>query len=187
MIIAITGNIGSGKTTVADIFQKAGFKVINVDKIGHELYFRPDVKKKIIRRFSERILTNGDIDRRKLKNIVFNNSKRLIELNKIVHPEIIKEIKKISKQSKKIVIDGALIIEAKFNEYDKLILITADKKTQISRLTMKRKYTRKEIINIINSQLPQEKKISYADYIVDNSGTKKEFEKSIKKIIRELE
>ena len=88
MIIGITGSFGSGKTTVANMFKKYGFKVINVDKLYHNIYNKnKSLKNKIKKEFST-------LDRNKIKNIVFNDSKRLIKLNKITHPIIIKEIKK---------------------------------------------------------------------------------------------
>ena len=88
MIIGITGSFGSGKTTVANMFKKYGFKVTNVDKLYHGIYSKDkSLKNKIKKEFST-------LDRNKIKNIVFNDSKRLIKLNKITHPIIIKEIKK---------------------------------------------------------------------------------------------
>lgn len=188
MIIALTGNIGSGKSAAAELFVKAGYAPVNADKIGHVLYKRKDIKEKVIGKFGKGILTKGNIDRRKLKNIVFYNYKKLIQLNKIVHPEILMEIKKRIKKinNSNIIIEGALIVEAKFKDYDKLILLTIDREKQIKRLLKKGKYNKEEINNIISSQLAQEKKLKYADYIVDNSGSKKELEENIQKIINEL-
>ncbi|MCK5283618.1 MAG: dephospho-CoA kinase, partial [Nanoarchaeota archaeon] len=111
-----------------------------------------------------------------------------IKLNKIVHPEIIAEINKIidEKKGKDIVIEGALIIETKFKNYDKLIVVTIDKAEQIKRLLKKGKYNKDEINNILKSQIAQERKIRYADYIIDNSGSKNGFGKNVKKLIKEL-
>ena len=133
MIIAITGNIGSGKTTAAELFRNAGFSIINADEIGHELYHVKRIKDKVIKKFGKRILTKAEIDRRKLKDIVFYDKKQLIALNRIVHPEIVKEINRRIKKSrnKKIVVDAALIVEFKFRNYDKLLLITIAGKEQI--------------------------------------------------------
>ena len=188
MIIGITGNIGSGKTEASLLFRKAGFTIFNADKIGHTLYKRKDLKLKLIKLFTKEILTKGEIDRKKLKNIVFHDTKELVRLNKVVHPAIIKEIKRKIKEKKNkfIAIEGALLIETKFKSYDNLLLITIDIETQIRRLLKKGKYNKVEINNIIKSQLAQEKKLKYADFIVDNSSTKKEFQKNIRKIIKEL-
>ena len=188
MIVAITGNIGSGKSTASELFNGAGYTLLNADKIGHALYKRKEVKEKIIKTFTREILTKGVIDRKKLKNIVFHDTNELIRLNKIVHPLIIKEIKRKidANKDKNITIEGALLIEAKFKSYDKMILVTIEHDTQINRLLRKGKYNKDEINNILSSQLSQDQKLTHADYIVDNSGTRKEFEKNIRKIIKEL-
>ncbi|MBD3164566.1 dephospho-CoA kinase [Candidatus Woesearchaeota archaeon] len=184
MIVALTGNIGSGKSEVAKIFRKAGYRILNTDKIAHQLYKRGDIREKTAKAFGKKILTNGRIDRRKLKDVVFYSHSELRKLNKIIHPEIIKEIRKRSKG--KTLIEGALLIEAGFRDYDKLILVTIDKEKQIQRLLEKGKYREKELENIIRSQMPQEKKLKYADYIIDNSGTKKELEKNVRKLVKEF-
>lgn len=75
MIVAITGNIGSGKSTAVELFVKAGYSLINADIIGHELYLVSRIKTKVIRNFGKGILTKGEIDRKKLKDIVFYNKK----------------------------------------------------------------------------------------------------------------
>lgn len=185
MIIGITGNIGSGKSAAAEIFRKNGYKVINADSIGHELYRREDIKTKVVKEFGQDILSNNEISRVKLKKIVFYNPEKLKKLNSIVHPEIIKKIKNKITHLNNVVIDAALIVEVDF-KCDKLILITIDKDIQMKRLLKKGKYTKEEINNILTSQLPQEEKIKHADFIVDNSGSKEELEENIGKIIRAL-
>ena len=88
MILGITGSFGSGKTTVANIFKKYGFEVINADKLYHGIYKKNNaLRSKIKKEF-------GTINRNKIKKIVFNDYKRLKNLNKITHPTIIEEIKK---------------------------------------------------------------------------------------------
>lgn len=88
MIIGITGSFGSGKTTVANMFSRHGFKVINVDKLYHGIYNKNKALKEQIKR------EFGTLDRNKIKKIVFNDAKQLKKLNKITHPAIINEIKK---------------------------------------------------------------------------------------------
>ena len=87
MIIGVTGSFGAGKTTVANMFKKQGFRVINVDKSYSEIYRKnAPLKNKIKKEF-------GTLDRNKIKKIVFNNYNKLKKLNKITHPLIIKELK----------------------------------------------------------------------------------------------
>jgi dephospho-CoA kinase len=188
MIVAITGNIGSGKTEVCRIFQEEGWHLIDADKVGHRLYLRPDMKEGVIERFGDGILTEGEIDRKKLKAIVFYNPGELKALNKIMHPEIIKEIRKeiAGIKDKHVILEGAILIEMGEHDFDKLLLVTVEKGKQMERLLKKGKYNKEELNNILKSQMPQEEKIKYADYIVDNSGTLDELEKNVKRIIAEL-
>ena len=87
----------------------------------------------------------------------------------------------------KVVVDGALLIEAKgLSLVDKLIVVKIDRHEQIRRALKKGKYNREEIENIIKSQLSQEEKLKYADYVVDNSGDLVNTEKQVEKIIEEL-
>jgi len=188
MIIGITGAFGSGKTTVANIFKKYGFEVINADELYHGIYGRDEkLKNKIIKEF-------GALDRSKIKKIVFNDSKKLKKLNEITHPIIIKEIKnkikeiKENNQSAKIVLDVPLLIEAKMQGMvDKIIVVKCDEKAQIERLLKKGRHTRAEIENIIISQMPIEEKLRYADFVVDNSSSINEAEKQIAEIINSVQ
>ncbi|MCH8067222.1 MAG: dephospho-CoA kinase [Nanoarchaeota archaeon] len=165
MIIGVTGSFGSGKTTVANMFGKYGFKVINVDKLYHGIYNKNKaLKNKIKKEF-------GTLDRNQLKKIVFNNSAKLKKLNKLTHPIIIKTLKKEIKNNKKIVVDIPLLFESKLEKmFDKIIVVKCDKKTQIKRILKKNKYSRKEINNIINSQMPLKEKIKKVDFVLDNDG-----------------
>ena len=202
MIMGITGSFGTGKTTVANMFKKYGFRVINVDKLYRGIYNKnKNIREKIKKEF-------GTLNRNQIKKIVFNDSKKLRKLNDITHPLIIKEImsiistsnKKISiiKNSnkktiinknkyignKKIIIDAPLLIEARAESLvDKLIVVKCSKKNQIQRALKKGKYTKKEIENIIKSQMPLKEKIKHADFVVDNSKTMKETKKQVREII----
>ena len=187
MILGITGSFGSWKTTIASIFKKYGFEAINADELYHDIYEKDEkLKNKIIEEF-------GTLDRSKIKKIVFSDYKRLKKLNEITHPVIIREIKNKIKEIKKnnknfnIVLDVPLLIEAKMQRMvDKIIVVKCNKKIQFERLLKKGKYTRKEIENIINSQMPIEEKIKYADFVVDNSKSIEESRRQIWAIIKNI-
>jgi len=183
MIIGITGTFGSGKTTVANMFMKYGFKVINVDKLYHGIYNKnKTLKNKIKKEF-------GTINRNKIKKIVFNDHKKLKRLNEITHPIIIntlkKEINNIKKNKKsKVVVDVPLLFESKLEKmFDKIIVVKCSKKEQFNRILKKGKYSKEDIEQIINSQMPINKKIKHADFVVDNGKGEKETLKQIKYIV----
>ncbi len=197
MIIGITGSFGSGKTTVANMFTKHGFKVINADEFYHGIYSKDKILKSRIKK------EFGTLDRGKIKKIVFNNSSKLKKLNEITHPVVIKALKKemstiikennkkipimnnYNKKNKiKIIIDVPLLFEARMqNMFDKIIVVKCDKKTQIKRLLKKKKYSKKEIGQIIRSQVPIREKIRMADFVVDNDGSLNDAQKQVKSIV----
>lgn len=185
MIIGITGNFGSGKTTVSEMFKEYGFKIINVDKLYHGIYNNDlNLKNKIKKEFKT-------TKRSELKKIVFNDDKRLRRLNQLTHPIIIKEIKeKIKKTNPKknnIIIDAPLLLESDAKRLvDKVIVVKTTKSNSIKRISKKKRYSLNEIEKITRSQLPIKEKLRHADFVVDNNkdlkSTKKQVE-NISKII----
>lgn len=200
MIIGLTGGIGSGKSTVARMFQELGAEILDVDKIGHQtiLPYTP-AWKKIVALFGKEILQKDQrIDREKLGQIVFDDYRLLKKLNAITHPEIIKLVKeKInqikSKNSKKdsdksiLIIDAALIFEAKIASLmDRIIVVYVKEEEQIRRLSLRSHLSQGEILKRIRAQIPQEKKIRIADYIIDNNYSLDNTREQVRKIWAEL-
>jgi len=195
LVVGLTGGIATGKSTVSKIIAEKGIVVIDADRISREIVKPGEVAyKKIVEFFGEEILSeNGEIDRKKLRNIVFNDYNKLKVLNEITHPEILKKILiKIedlkSKGEKICVLDAALLIEANFHKFvDKVILVYCDIEIQISRLMKRDNLSREEAINIINSQMSFEQKKKYADYLIDNSKdidfTKKQVDRVLNSIL----
>jgi len=200
LIIGLTGGIGSGKSTVARMFQELGAEILDVDKIGHQtiLPYTP-AWKKIVALFGKEILQKDQrIDREKLGQIVFDDYRLLKKLNAITHPEIIKLVKeKInqikSKNSKKdsdksiLIIDAALIFEAKIASLmDRIIVVYVKEEEQIRRLSLRSHLSQGEILKRIRAQIPQEKKIRIADYIIDNNYSLDNTREQVRKIWAEL-
>ncbi len=190
-VVGITGSFGTGKTTVAAFFRKLGAKAIDADRITHKLLkVDTSVYKAIVRNLGKAILKeNREIDRHKLADIVFREKKALNKLNRIIHPQIIRQIKsevKAEKQSsgnKVIVIDAPLLTEAGLlNLVDKLVVVIARRSLQVSRIIKAKGLSRKEIAARIRAQLPLREKIKSADYVVDNNGSLKYTEKQVREI-----
>ena len=198
LIVGLTGGIVVGKSTVASMFKDLGAKIIDADKLGHSviLPYNP-VWGKIIRLFKKDILRNDlTIDREKLGKIVFANQTLLKKLNEITHPEIIKLIKKeinlakdkTRSQEKILVIDAALIYEAKIDRLmDKIIVVYVNEDEQAKRLIKKRNnLSKEEALQRIKSQIPMKEKVKMADYVIDNSNSLEKTKEQVEKIWQEL-
>ncbi len=186
-ILGITGNIGSGKSTIAEMFKSKDSLLIDADILAHQLFFKgSSVYKKIIATFGKKVLKAGSlIDRKTLGKIVFSNKNALIKLNSIVHPAVIKEIKRRIKDTRKkvIILDAPLIIEAGLkNIVDKLIAIKAKKSQQILRSQKKSGLSRQDIIKRMKFQISPDEKSRFADFIIDNSGSIVKTKKQVKQI-----
>ncbi|MEK6808630.1 MAG: dephospho-CoA kinase [Nanoarchaeota archaeon] len=187
MIIGITGNLGSGKSTIVKLFKEHGFKIISADKIGHKEINK--IFDELKRKFGKKIFFKGRIDRKRLGKLVFSDKRKLKMLQKITWPLIIRKIKEEIKKNdgRDIVIESALIIESGLkNLVDRLVLVKIDKDVQLKRLLKKNRYTEEEIRNILKLQLRQEEKIKYVDYVVDNGGDIENTKSQIVKLIGEL-
>lgn len=191
LILGVTGSFGSGKTTVAKMFKSCGAKIIDADKISHGL-LRPEtqVYKTIVKTFGKGILKkNKTVNRRELGRIVFSDKNLLEKLNSIMHPEVIRIIKKKLNETKEgiIILDAPLILETRRRDLaDKLIVVKSTIAEQIKRIQKKSTLTKREILNRIKSQIPFKKKLHLADFVIDNDGTFEETKKQVRQIRRVL-
>jgi len=187
MIIGITGSFGSGKTTVANMFAGLGAFVIDADELYHSLIKPGKIcHRKIIQNFGTAVLKkDGCIDRKILGRIVFKNKSKLRLLNSLVHPEVIKEAGRIigSRKEKVIVIDAALLIESGFyKKVDSVIVVKSKIKEQIERVKKQMPMSETDINARIGMQMSLRKKLAFADFIIDNGGTKTKTLSQVKKI-----
>ena len=183
-LIGLTGNIASGKSSVGKLLKENGLPVIEADRIGWEILERKEIIQEILDVFGN-ILKDGKVDRKKLGNIVFSNKRKLKIFNAIVQSPLLQKLKReIDKRSGKIiVVNAALIFEWEIEHwFDKIILVTAEKKKRIDRL-LKNNLTRKEAIQRINSQMDEKEKIKKSDFIIENNGTFEELKKKTLDII----
>lgn len=188
LVVGLTGNIGCGKSSLSELLMSKNIDVIDADIISREIMYDKELLETIFYEFGTEIKNNdGTLNRKKLGNIVFNDDDMLMKLNSITHPAIKRKINDriidISNQGKNIVvIDAALLIEGKFLDLvDKLVVITCNEEVQLNRVVNRDNMTKEEVLKRINSQMKQDEKIKYADYIIDNSkdmnNLKDEFDK----------
>ncbi|TET19224.1 MAG: dephospho-CoA kinase [Candidatus Cloacimonadota bacterium] len=184
LLIGLTGNIATGKSTIANIFKEHGIPVIEADQIGWKLLDRKDIKEHIETICGD-ILKKGRIDRKKLGKVVFSNKEKLHLLNAIIHPPLLKELKLTMANSKErfLVVNAALIFEWGIEGwFDKILLVTSPDEQQIMRLTSKQ-LTRKQAIQRMQAQMPDKDKIERCDFIIENNGSLEELMQKTNKVI----
>ncbi|WP_427338945.1 dephospho-CoA kinase [Caloranaerobacter sp. DY30410] len=194
-IIGLTGGIATGKSTVAKLLKEFGYVVIDADKIAREVV---DVGKMayldIVKEFGKDILQeNGQIDRKKLGEIIFKDEEKRRKLNQIVHPMVIQEminkIKQFSDGNKVIFLDIPLLIEEKNIlekqglKFDEIWLVYADEEKQLSRLIERDKLDMESALNRIRAQMPMTEKLKIADVIIDNNRGISELKDQIIKLL----
>lgn len=172
--VGLTGNIASGKTSVAHIFSTLGIHVINADRISRELTnINTDAYKEIINHFSSGILLeDGTIDRRKLRTIIFSNEYERLWLENLLHPLIRKEIERqISLcASPYCIVEIPLLINKDNYPYlNKILVITAPLDIQISRVMKRDQCSEKEALAIISTQPSNELRLTNADDVLNNN------------------
>lgn len=171
MVIGVTGNTGTGKTEICNLYEKWGAYLISCDELGWDVLEKPHISKQIKEKFEEAI-EEGKIQRKKLGSIVFGNQDKLKTFNEIVHPELLKDLKSAigSSGKKMVVVDGALIFEWQIeNWFDCIILLISTLEDKKKRL--KAKGLTEEIIKgRLNSQGYSDKFIKYSDFIIENDG-----------------
>ncbi len=178
--VGLTGGIATGKSTVGAMFVELGCHLIESDQIAHQL-FEPGqaVHAAVVKQFGNRVLAlDGTIDRQILGDIVFKDPKARAKLNSLVHPAIIQRqqewLKDMEAQDPHgiAIVDAALMIEVgTYKNYDKVIVVTCSPEIQRERLRARSALSEEKIESRIRSQMPNEEKTKYADFVIDNSGS----------------
>ena len=170
--IGLTGGIGSGKSTVAKIFETLGIPVYYADDASKRLMNEnEELKNSIQQHFGQEAYTDGKLNRKHLSSLVFNNPEKLALLNSIVHPATIKDAEKwMQKQTAPYAIkEAALIFESGSQEHlDKVIGVYAPAAIRIQRVMQRDNASREEAISRMNKQINEEIKMRLCDYVVTN-------------------
>ncbi|HXX24476.1 MAG TPA: dephospho-CoA kinase [Terriglobia bacterium] len=192
----LTGGIASGKTTVARFLETLGAKVIDADRLGHDLLLTSNpVHHKVVAHFGQEILKpGGEIDRERLGSIVFADPQKLSELTSIVHPSLIARVDELAKDLRVrhprgvILVDAALIYEAGVaDRFAKILVAWCRPEQQIERLMAKTGLSRQDALRRIASQIPAEEKRRRADYVIDCSGSLEETRAQAEALYAEIE
>ena len=198
MIVGLTGGIGTGKSTVSRKLRERGYPVIDLDVISREVIEYPEVIDELVRNFGIEILESQNnisgkksISRNKLRQTVFKEEKKVSVLNSIMHPPIVKEmrrqIEELRKSYKTVFVEVQLLFEAKLEkEFDIIVLVYADKKTQLERVLKRDGRSEGEVQQIINAQMDMTEKRRLSNYIIENNGDSEMLDLEIEKFIKKL-
>ena len=190
-LVAITGSIGCGKTTIAKIVGKLGYTVFDVDGWVRRLYFKKDFIKVIQEHFPA-VAENGQVNKRALRNIVFSDNRQLKVLEGLIHPflcETLKDvIRKNACRNDIFFIDVALLFEMGWDKYCDFILVAdVDYEIQKQRVMNRDKVTAEDFDKINNVQLSNSYKINLADVVVNTDKPKNLLKVEMINIIQGLE
>lgn len=195
LTVGLTGGYATGKSFVAQTFERLGCHVIYADKLGHDVLLPGgDAYEPVIDTFGDGILTSdGAIDRKQLGQLVFASSELLAQLSAIVHPAVFRLEERLLAQyasedpSGITLIEAAILIETgRYKRFQRLIVTVCDLDTQILRAVKRDKLSRDEVLARLEKQMPAEEKRSYADYVIDTGGTKEQTTARVEAIHHEL-
>ena len=193
-VIGLTGGIGSGKSTVSQCLAELGATIIDADKVGHEA-FKPDTEvwRDVVATFGREILTStGEINRKKLGEIVFNNPESLLQLNKIMHPRMSDMIKAQIEEYRQqgidvVVLEAAILIEVNWIPLvDEVGVTVAPESAVLERLKEQRGLEEEQTLARIRSQLSTEERIKHADVVINNDGDLDEVKAKVKELWERL-
>lgn len=173
--VGLTGNIGTGKSTVATIFESLGIPVYHADREAKKMLEKASVKDALLNKFGEEIFFEGSVDRKKMASLVFNNSDKLQTLNSIIHPLVKHDLADFFDQMSTypyVIQEAAILFESGFDkEFDKIILVTSSEELANKRVVERDGISSREVETRRFNQWDQNRKIGLADYVIENNET----------------
>jgi dephospho-CoA kinase len=194
LTIGLTGNVASGKTTVADRWREQGVPVVDADRLGHDV-LRGDraARTALVEAFGPEIVaTDGAIDRAALGRRAFTSPQATEQLNDIVHPSLLARLERRLKELEQegheiVVVDAALIFEFGLDrDLDVLVLVTAPGEVRAERLRRKRGIDDERIEQLMASQQPDADKAANCDFVIDNEGSLDELRTRADAVLTEI-
>ncbi len=195
LLVGLTGNIASGKTSVAQLFRERGATLIDADELARRAV-EPGTPAHaaILRRWGKGMLApDGSLDRAALRQVVFAETDELEALNGIVHPEVARLRDALLDEARTrgdriVIADIPLLFERRLVEnFDRIVLVDAPRPVRLERLERDRGLDETEAMNMIASQMPAELKRARADFVIDNTGTPDELKARVDAVWAALE
>ena len=193
IVVGLTGGIATGKSTVAQMFKRCGAVIIDADQLARDVVRRgKPAWREIVKVFGDDVLNqDGSIDRHALGTIVFHNRQKLRRLEHIIHPRVAREEQRLARRIAKraphavVVYEVPLLFESGAHQrVDTIVVVTADRETQIARLKHRNGMTRTEALRRIKSQMPLAQKVRGADVVLDGTGDKTLVRKEIRRLMQ---
>lgn len=174
MIVALTGGIGSGKTTIAKLFETMGCVVYNSDEKAKDLYYNPNIKKNVVELLGDNAyLSDNTLNKVGVSDIIFKDKNMLEKLNAIIHPALALDFENFVKQQKPesiIIKESALIFETGLcKNFTHIVLVTAPIEQKIKRVMNRNLISKEEVEKRMQAQWTDEQKLPLANYIISNS------------------
>ena len=187
MIIGLTGGIGSGKTAVSDLFQDLGITIVDADLASRVVVEKGrEELNKISDHFGQDILTKeGELDRAKLREIIFNSEEEKLWLESLLHPAIAAQIKMELDSSKSLytVLVSPLLLETEHkNFFTKVLVVDVPVEIQIQRTSERDNVSEEQIKSIIASQIDRDSRLEQADEVILNDGSIQDLKNKVKKL-----
>ncbi len=188
--VGLTGNIGSGKTTICRLFETLGAPVYFADEKGKQYLETAEVAKEIEARFGREYLGKDGLPiRRKLAELVFSDKEKLHELNALIHPKVQMDFEKWAathNEQRYVIMEAAILFEtARYKDFDKIILVTAPEEIRIQRVCKRDNVSEKDVVARMKNQWDEKRKIPLADFVIQNDE-KELVMPQIKKIHKKL-
>jgi dephospho-CoA kinase len=170
--VGLTGNIGSGKSTVCRIFETLGVPVFHADEVAKEMLKEERIQQQIRTKFGNEVFDGNILDRKKLASIVFVDKEALTFLNSLIHPEVRKKLKRWFDEKSDhhyVIEEAAILIEGgSYIEFDKIIMVTAPPELSIKRVMDRDGVKKEDIENRLLNQWSQQKKIELSHFVIHN-------------------
>ena len=195
LLVGLTGGVATGKSTVAKMFKQCGAVVIDADELARDVVNPGKVAwREIVNTFGKTALDpDRTINRRALGAIVFRNHSKLRRLEQIIHPRVEREQARLTRQAARkdpnavVIYDVPLLYEAGVDKrVDTIIVVTADRETQIARLKKRNGLSRAEAIRRIRSQMPLAKKIQRADHLLHGTLSRPSLHRQVDRLLKGL-
>ncbi|MGH7230107.1 MAG: dephospho-CoA kinase [Nitrospiraceae bacterium] len=196
VVVGLTGGLATGKSSVAKLFQECGASIIDADILARQVV-EPGKPawRDIVREFGKVVLNHDKtMNRQALGKIVFNDREKLRRLNAIVHPRVAREQARLTREVAHkdphavVVYDAPLLIEAGAHKrMDNVVVVSADRATQIARLRNRDGISPTEALRRIRAQMSLRQKLKVADYIIDSTLPRKMLKQRIRRLYSEMQ